>query len=106
MLQEFRDTRMAKMPEEYDVYDSDEENAIKERNKFVGKITLKEIDKPDREKEQQLKEMFTQMLDKYRQEKEEKMHDDQEKLKKQKDNDANLNRFLNRKAKEFIEWRK
>lgn len=66
------------MPEEYDVYDSDEENAIKERREIPKHITLKTLEKPDKDKELEIRQMFDKMLEKYKREKDQKLAKDEQ----------------------------
>ena len=68
LLQEFRETKVAKLPLQYDIVDSDEENLAKVRHTWqktgVPK-TLEELDVPDKMREEELAEMFEQHLSEY-----------------------------------------
>lgn len=43
LAKEFKQTKYAKLPLEYDVYDENEENLIKERGEIMKKFSLKNI---------------------------------------------------------------
>ncbi|KRX08618.1 Cyclic nucleotide-binding protein [Pseudocohnilembus persalinus] len=105
ILQEFRDTKLAKFPEEYDVYDSDEENMIKQRNQTLPVTNLKELDKPLNEKQIQIQELFKKFLEEQQLKKKQAIEKQRELTYTQKINDQKLESFLRQKAKEFIELR-
>lgn len=68
LLQEFRDTKVAKYPLEYDVVDSDEENKQKMRHlsqKGGCVITLEEMDVSDKMKVEEISELFERHMELY-----------------------------------------
>lgn len=73
ILEEFKDNKLIKLPQEYDIYDSDEEARTKERegndpqllfNKESHKnfYSLKELERPRIEKVNQISQMFDEKL--------------------------------------------
>lgn len=117
LIHEFKEKKLAKYPEEYDLYDSEEEKETKTRNqrkepfktaaeekrKF---LTLSDLSKPQRMREKEITEPFYAQLDKFYLETNKKHEKGQEEAKEIQRQDRLLERFVLKNVKDFLELRK
>ena len=117
LIQEFHEKKLAKYPEEYDLYDSDEEIEIKgrdmlkepyktiheEKRKF---LTLSDLTQPQRKREKEITEPFQSQLEQFVYDIYSKQEREKEQAKEIERQDRLLDRFILRNVKDFLEMRK
>ncbi len=117
LIHEFHEKKLAKYPEEYDIYDSEEEKEIKcrdqpkepyktaaqEKRKF---LTLSDLSKPQREREKEITEPFYAQLEKFYLETNKKHEKGKEDSKETERQDRLLDRFILKNVRDFLEMRK
>ena len=117
LIQEFHEKKIAKNPEEYDVYNSEEEAEIKGRDQpkepyksaqAEGRkfLTLKDIEKPLLEREKEITEPFNEKLEEFYLEHNKKLEQEEEKRKNEAREDKLLERFVLNKVKEYLKLRR
>ncbi|CAK56828.1 unnamed protein product (macronuclear) [Paramecium tetraurelia] len=109
LLQEFRDTKVAKYPLEYDVVDSDEENKQKMRHlsqKGGCVITLEEMEVPTKMKIEEIADLFEKHMEQYYSEKQTALRKEEQERKKKRQSEFKLNKYIEQMAKKYLELRK
>lgn len=117
ILEEFKDNKLVKLPLEYDVYDPDEEARIKERKgndpQFIEnpdtrkcQLTIQELERPKKERVQQISQMFEKNLQDYCSQKKSEMDDAKRVKQQQAKEDRLMKRYIQLKAVQFINQRK
>ena len=102
ILEEFKNTRIAKHPGEYEVFDSDEEEKIL----FPKKTGIKDFELGFDEKEHKLKEMFEMDMNEFKNFKLEKKKEKQQNIRKVIKEDKELHSYLSEKIQDYKERRK
>jgi hypothetical protein len=116
LLEEFKKNKLSKYPEEYDVYDSDEEIEIRKRDEpkepFAGahkegrSLNLKDLARPINERESEIMEPFKKYLDQRYLETNLKLENDKHRVAKELKEDKSLDRFIAVYVRKYLEQRK
>ena len=117
LIHEFQEKKLAKYPEEYDHYDSEEEAEIKTRNQLKEPyktaikesrkfLKLSDLSQTQRMREKEITEPFQSLTEKFSTETHDKHKKEQRELKEQQRQDRLLDRFIIKKVRDFLEMRK
>lgn len=117
LIREFHEKKLAKYPEEYDVYDSEEEIEIKGRDMLKEPyksahsekrnfLTLTDLIKPEQKREKEITAPFQSQLEQFVMDVHEKMERKKEEAKEIEREDRLLDRFILKNVKDFLEMRK
>lgn len=109
LLEEFKKNKLSKYPEEYDIYDSDEEIGIRRRREKAETknfLTLADLARPLKEREEEIREPFEEIIAQKEAKFNMKLEVRKKELVAEKNQDRNLERFIVVRVKEFLESRK
>lgn len=110
LLQEFRDTKVAKHSLEYDgCVDSDEENKVKMRHisqKGGVMLSLEELEVPAKMKEEEIAELFERHMEEYYSKKQQELRKRDQEIKLHAKQDQQMRKFIYGMAQQFLKLRK
>jgi len=116
LLEEFRRNKLTKYPEEYDIYDSDEEIEIRKRDepkepfrtiqKEGRRLELKDLARPIHEREAQIMEPFQKYLEQKYLDMNLKLENEKHRKEQEEKEDKQLERFIAIKVRKYLNMRK
>lgn len=116
LLNEFRNNKLSKYPEEYDIYDSDEEtdtykrDELREPFKTVRKegraLNVKDLSKPLHEREREIMEPFEKYLEQKYIDANMKLEGEKHTKEGQAKQDKRLDRFIAERVRRYLQMRK
>lgn len=109
LLQEFRDTKVAKHPLEYDIVDSEEEKKQKLKHESQNKgcvVALEELEVPERAKADEIAELFERHLELYYSEKQKKLRMEKQESEKIAKEDKQLKKSIEQAAYKYLKLRR
>lgn len=113
IIEEFATTRLVKKPLEYQRHDSDEEFMMKHcqpegvsRKSKDDELTVRDVQRPAREKETEISEKFKKMLEQFIVAKDRDIKKQEEEEKRIKEEDAEMDKYILKMAKKYMRERK
>lgn len=117
LIQEFHEKKLAKYPEEYDIYDSEEEAEIKGRDLLKEPyktaaaekrqfLTLADLSRPQKKREKEIVEPFQSQLEKFATESQKRVDKEKQQEREYDKQHKLLERFILNSVREFLENRK